>query len=134
MVIDSSAIIAILMREIEVEKFAQILSEENSLHISVAALLEIFIVLKNKRKQPDENIQSTINNFLNLYGIQTVPVTYEQITLAQSAFGKYGKGQGHPAQLNFGDCFAYALAKEMNLPLLFKGDDFKQTDIQSVCA
>ena len=71
----------------------------------------------------------TSDEFIGRAGMSIVAVTQEQAYLSREAFRRYGQGSGHPAALNFGDCFAYALAKERGAPLLFKGDDFARTDI-----
>ncbi len=70
------------------------------------------------------------DEFLSLAGIEVMPVSVEQARIARQAYRDFGKGSGHPAGLNFGDCFAYALAKDMGEPLLYKGDDFGHTDVK----
>ena len=95
--------------------------------MSAPTRLELGIVATNR------NILLTVDEALQAYQIQIEPFTHEQSLLAIAAFSQYGKGR-HPAALNFGDCCAYALAKSMNLPLLYKGNDFAQTDIASALA
>jgi ribonuclease VapC len=78
---------------------------------------------------PREALEA-VGRFLTLMKIETMPVPSEVVALAVEAFARYGKGRGHPAQLNLGDCFAYACARHFDRPLLYKGDDFARTDIE----
>lgn len=96
--------------------------------MSSATLLEARIVLH--RRNP--SLVPLLENLLTRIRVQVEPVTERQSDIAFDAFRRYGKGSGHSAGLNFGDCFAYALASERGLPLLFKGDDFRHTDITPV--
>lgn len=98
--------------------------------MSAATLLEASIVLNGTRfamRDGDEWLDALIAR----EDIRIEPVTEIQARVARAAFREYGKGMGHPAGLNFGDCFAYALAKSLDIPLLYKGDDFSKTDIVS---
>lgn len=128
MVIDTSVIIAILLEEEEADAFLEILDAEYSLTMSAAALVEATAVVL--RRGGLESVDD-LNEFLDRAKIDIVPVSVDQARLAQRAYLTYGKGR-HVAGLNFGDCFAYALAKATNERLLFKGNDFFRTDIEPV--
>ena len=125
MIIDTSAILAILFREPDAERFARAITAASSRRISAATLLEATIVLEN-RSAP--TVAHELDAFLRRAQIELEPVTPEQAQTARQAWRRFGKGN-HPAGLNFGDCFAYALAKATREPLLFKGRDFELTDI-----
>ncbi|MBT3535636.1 MAG: type II toxin-antitoxin system VapC family toxin [Rhodospirillaceae bacterium] len=125
-VLDSSAVIAILRGEPEQERFVEIIDNVESCHMSAATLLETRIVLFNRKR---ESATHVLDAFIADTAIDIVDVTRQTTDIAFEAFLRYGKGQGSGASLNFGDCFSYALAKQMDLPLLFKGNDFSQTDI-----
>lgn len=124
MVIDSSAIIAILRLEPELEQFAKAISSDPVRLLSAATMVEIGILLiahSDAAYQEFEQLVADIE-------IEIVPVDEQQSRIALDAFRRYGKGR-HSARLNYGDCFTYALAKLSGEPLLFKGNDFSQTDI-----
>jgi ribonuclease VapC len=125
MVVDTSALVAIFLLEPEAEQFAQRIVEAPSAAISVANLLEAGIILDSRIGHEDS---SELDEFIANVGLEVEPVTVAQVRIARYAYRTYGRGN-HPAGLNFGDCFAYALAKITGLPLLFKGDDFAQTDV-----
>lgn len=125
MVIDTSGLAAIFFGEAERHKFlAAIASAERRL-ISAATLLETGIVLESRQ---GEAAGREFDLFVVRARLEAIPVDAEQIDIARSAWRKYGKGR-HPAGLNFGDCFSYALAKTSSEPLLAKGTDFARTDI-----
>ncbi|WP_029088357.1 type II toxin-antitoxin system VapC family toxin [Brevibacterium album] len=132
MIIDTSAMVAIIDREPEGPAFEQRLfafdasGEGNAM--SAAAYLEFGIVLERRRASA---LIRMAENLMDAGRIQLAPVTAAQARIARQAYRDYGKGMGHPAQLNFGDCFSYALAVERDEPLLFKGDDFARTDVRS---
>ncbi|MCB0212438.1 MAG: type II toxin-antitoxin system VapC family toxin [Anaerolineae bacterium] len=128
MVVDTSAIIAILEYEVEADQFAEAIQTDPVRFISAATLLECAIVIEARHGQAGGD---KLDQMLHIANIQVEPVTAEQITAARLAFRTYGKGR-HPAALNFGDCFSYALAKITDQPLLFKGNDFSQTDVRQV--
>lgn len=128
MVIDSSAIIAILDYEPEAEQFAEAIQDGSTRLMSAASLLECAIVVEARYGEAGGD---KLDELVAIAQIKIEPVTVEQVSAARLAFRTYGKGR-HPAGLNFGDCFAYALAKVSGEPLLFKGDDFSQTDIELV--
>ncbi len=126
-VIDTSAIVAILLDESDSELFRRHLDVHLNPVISVATLHELYCVVK-REGFTDGTKQS--NTLLSLIEPELVPFDVEQLAVARDAYTAYGRGSGHPANLNMGDCFSYALAKSRNLPLLFKGDDFGHTDIE----
>jgi ribonuclease VapC len=126
-VVDTSAIIAIQLAEPEREEFLTIIAQAGVSLISSGTLLEARMVLGGRRGQ--ESVFQ-MNAFLSSKFFQIVPPGSDEMEAAYQAFIVYGKGNGHPASLNFGDLFAYALAKTRGLPLLFKGNDFSQTDIR----
>lgn len=125
MVIDSSAIVAILLDEPSGPALeAAVLSDTHCL-ISVASVLEVSIALAWRKIRSGEH---AIDAVLESLGATATPVDREQLTLARNAYQRFGKGR-HPAALNFGDCFSYALARQTGEPLLFVGNDFSRTDI-----
>jgi ribonuclease VapC len=125
MILDTSALVAILYREPEAAAFAQRIHDADICRISVASHVELSMVIESQLG-PEGMRQAEA--FFRRAGIVIEPVTVEQGELARQAFLDFGKGR-HKAGLNFGDCFAYALAKATGEPLLFKGNDFSQTDI-----
>jgi ribonuclease VapC len=125
MVVDSSAITAMIVGEPERELFEDLIMRVPTPVISVAAVVEISIVLRNKRRDADAD---ALDEVLSELRLDVRAVDASQGKLAREAFAQYGKGR-HPAALNFGDCFTYALAKARDDVLLFKGDDFARTDI-----
>jgi ribonuclease VapC len=127
-IVDSSAVIAIVRREPERDKFLEVLDRAGSARISAASWLEAAIVTDGSR---DPVLSNYLDQFLESARIEVEPVTAAQARIAREAYRDYGKGSGHPARLNFGDCFAYALARELREPLLYKGMDFSHTDIAS---
>ena len=126
MVIDSSALIAILSDESDAPALASAIALAVSCRMSAAALLETAIVIESRHGQIGGE---KLDEFVQTAQISIEAVTRGQIEIARAAFQRYGKGRGHAAGLNFGDCFSYALAKELDEPLLSKGDDFRATDI-----
>jgi ribonuclease VapC len=125
MVVDTSALVAIFLLEPEAEQFAHAILEAPRAAISAANLLEAGIILDSRIGHQDS---SELDEFIVNVGLEVEPVTLDQVRVARHAYRTYGSGN-HPAGLNFGDCFAYALAKSAGLSLLFKGDDFTRTDI-----
>jgi len=130
MIVDTSALVAVLYGEPEGTRFMEIIHDADICRLSVANYLELSMVIE-KQLGPDGARQA--DAFLRRAAITIEPVTVEQGYVAKQAFLDFGKGR-HAAQLNFGDCFAYALAKAMDEPLLFKGDDFSRTDVGSAAA
>ena len=131
MVVDTSAVVAIFLQEPEADRFAAAIGTAEAPLISAASVLEASIVLRARKRLPAAEAERWLDEFLNSGGFRIEPVTPEHIGRAREAHLRYGKGSGHPAGLNFGDCFAYALAKATGSPPLFEGDDFARTDIPS---
>ena len=121
MIVDTSALLAILFQEQDAEYFAAAIASAGSRRMSAASFLEAAINV-------DSAGDAGASAFLRRARIEIVPVTFEQAQIARQAYLDFGKGR-HPAGLNFGDCFAYALVRESGEPLLFKGNDFDKTDI-----
>jgi ribonuclease VapC len=125
MVVDTSVLVALFLSEPGHEALTDIIDEASEAYLSVVSRIEVVSVLCGKRHQAEPELVAEFVDGLNL---EHVPVSIEQMKLAIEALLRFGKGR-HPAKLNLGDCFAYALAKSRGLPLLFKGDDFARTDI-----
>lgn len=128
MIVDTSAVIAILQNEPETRRFLDALSEDNDCRLSAATYLEAAIVVDSVRNPV---LSRRLDELIHSADIRIEPLTETQAKIAREAYRDFGKGSGHPAQLNFGDCFAYALARDRGEPLLFKGNDFSQTDVRS---
>ena len=126
MIVDSSAILAILFNEDDAESYARAITDADACRISAANFVEVAIVVEAQTKATGSR---QFDAFFRCAGI-IEPVTEEQAHIARQAFTDFGKGR-HKARLNFGDCFAYALAKTTGETLLFKGEDFKKSDIAS---
>jgi ribonuclease VapC len=131
MVIDTSAVVAILRQESGAEGLLRRLTAAGSRRISAASLLETAIALEGKA---GERGGEQLDLFLARAQIEVAPVTIEQVRIARKAWRRYGKGSSHPAGLNFGDCFSYALARSLGEELLYKGADFDHTDVAHVGA
>lgn len=128
MIVDSSALIAVLRDEPDAPAFAAALAEAAEPRLmSAANWLEAAIVIDGSR---DPVASARFDQLCRRAGIELAEVTASQALLARKAYQDYGKGSGHPAGLNYGDCFSYALARETGERLLFKGDDFTHTDVQ----
>ena len=127
MIVDTSAVLAILRAEPEAAVFAQAIADASVRRISAAAFLEAAIVIDGSQ---DPVASRRFDQLIATAGFIIEPVTYEQAVIARAAWRDFGKGTGHPARLNFGDCFSYALARALGEPLLFKGSDFARTDIE----
>ena len=126
MVIDSSAIVAILMDEAEADIFSRVLAGETKLAISAVTFHETSIVMAGKKGSP--NAARFVDEFVRDLEIEIAAATIEDALAAREAYFRFGRGY-HRAGLNLADCFSYALAKSRGAPLLFKGDDFSQTDV-----
>jgi ribonuclease VapC len=126
MILDTSAIIAILQNEPESEGLISAMQNAKMLRISAASVVEAGIVMYSRYGDAGE---LEVDQFIHRLNISIVPVTAEQAELARSGYRKYGKGI-HPAGLNFGDCFSYALAISLQEKLLFVGEDFSKTDVE----
>ena len=129
MIVDTSALIAVMHKEADASAFARAMIDADVCRLSAATYVETAAVIDGKRNPV---ITRRLDEFLDEMRVVLEPVTEPQARIAREAYRDFGKGSGHPAKLNFGDCFAYALAKELNEPLLFKGDDFKHTDVKRV--
>jgi ribonuclease VapC len=128
MIVDTSAIIAILRNEPEAEAFANAIASAKSRRLSAVNFVEAAAVIDGSR---NPIASRRFDEFCREAGLTIESVTPEQAKIAREAYKDFGKGSGHPAQLNFGDCFAYALAKVLRESILFKGQDFKNTDLDS---
>src|SRR5215470_4788610 len=128
MILDTSAVIAILRIEPEALEFARIIEGAEQRRISAVSYVETGAVIDASR---DPVASRRFDEILTEAEVAIEPVTEAQARLARQAYRDFGKTSGHPAKLNFGDCFSYALAKFTGEPLLFKGQDFSQTDVKS---
>ena len=124
MVVDTSALLAILFGEEDARPMAEAIGRATAKRLSAASYVELAMVALSRRGTTLDEVDAQ----LAAWGIEVVAVTPSAARLAAHAFARYGRGR-HPARLNFGDCFAYALAKECREPLLFKGEDFAKTDV-----
>ena len=127
MIVDSSALVAILKREPERAAFSALLEATPDVSISAATYFETGIVIDSLREPA---MSRMLDDLIEVSGIVIEPVTVTQARIARQAYRDYGRGSGHPANLNFGDCFTYALAREKREPVLWKGDDFGHTDLR----
>jgi ribonuclease VapC len=125
MIIDTSAIIAVLFNEDDAKSYADAIAQSDSRRMSAATFVETAIVIETQTKTTGSR---QLDAFLRRADIAIEPVTEEHAHIARQAFSDFGKGR-HPAGLNYGDCFSYALAKATGEPLLFKGKDFSKTDL-----
>jgi ribonuclease VapC len=128
-VVDRSAIIAIFRQEDDAEDYARSIASDDDPVMSAANLVETSIVLRGLKRIAPKRAERWLDDFIKAAGIRIEPVTRDQAQAARSAHLQFGKGTGHGAALNYGDCFAYALAKVMDTSLLCKGNDFALTDI-----
>jgi ribonuclease VapC len=131
MFVDASAIVAILTRESEADNLADTIEKARTPITSPIAIFEATLGVCRKRHASVEEAEQDVGEFLELAGVRIEPITDKEARTALAAFSRYGKGRGHPAQLNLGDCFAYAMAKNARTGLLFKSEDFDKTDILS---
>jgi ribonuclease VapC len=128
MIIDSSAIIAILEREPEVDDFTKLIAEDGECAICAPTYVEASIIVERRRSPV---LRREFDDLIVKALIRIEPFTEQHARIAREAYRDYGKGSGHPAQLNIGDCFSYALARATGEALLFKGDDFIHTDLRA---
>ena len=126
MVLDTSAVVAVLQNEPERRKFNEAIEASESRSLSTASFVECSMILESR--YGTDGVRD-LDLFIAKAQVSLVLVDEEQANLARRAFQKFGKGR-HPAGLNFGDCFSYALSRALDLPLLFKGNDFNQTDVE----
>ena len=130
MVLDTSAIAAILFAEDEAERFSEAIEDDPLRLISAGTALECSLVIESKLGEAGGR---ELDLLLLRAGIETIPFNTEQLAIARQTYRDFGKGR-HPAGLNYGDCFSFALSKASGEPLLFKGSDFAKTDIRSALA
>jgi ribonuclease VapC len=128
MIIDVSAIVAVALGESSADAVLDAMVAADRCAISAPTLVEACIVIDARR---NPTASRRLDEFLADADIEVIPFTAEQARIARQAYRDYGRGSGHPANLNFGDCFSYALAAERREPLLYVGDDFGQTDLHS---
>ncbi len=127
MIVDASALLAILLDEPDADRFSHAIADElEDLLISPVNFVEAAI----RADKRGEETANALDEIMRVSGIEVAAVSIHQTRLAREAYQKFGKGN-HPARLNLGDCFAYALAKARGEPLLFKGDDFRLTDVEA---
>lgn len=128
MIVDASALLAVLLDEPERERFEAAIAHDPLPRISAASYLETGIVVDSRQ---DPMSSRHLDAFLDRAEIVIEPVTAEQATIARQAYRDFGRGSGHPAGLNFGDCFTYALAKAFDEDVLYRGNDFSHTDLRA---
>jgi ribonuclease VapC len=128
MIVDTSAIVAVLRDEPDAESFAHAIASAGIRRVSAVNYVEAAAVIDGSRNPVASR---RFDDFFREASFTIEAVTAGQALIAREAYKDFGKGSGHPAQLNFGDCFAYALAKAMSEPILFKGQDFIHTDLSS---
>jgi ribonuclease VapC len=126
MVVDTSAIVAVLRYESDAQRFSQALADAPQAWMSAVTRVELSLVIEGRNREAG---RADLEDFLRRSQIGIIPVSLQQAEIAIEAFRQFGKGR-HRAALNIGDCFSYALAKATDLPLLFKGNDFIHTDIR----
>ena len=127
MIVDPSALVAISAEEPGADQISRILRDAERVQMSAASYVELCSVIDNRIWPRDSR---RLDAMLVAYGVEIVPFTASQATIARDAYRDFGKGSGHRAHLNMGDCFSYALAYETDDELLFVGDDFKYTDVR----
>lgn len=130
-VVETSALISIFAEEEDSERYARCIASDDAPYIAVSSVLECSMVIRGSRRLESAQSEVWLDSFLASGRVTIEPIGLEDLKFARNAHIQYGKGSGHPAQLNFGDCFSYALAKRLNAPLLYKGGDFSRTDIKS---
>lgn len=127
MIVDASALVAILRGEDDARELALAMEDADKLAISAVTLFEAALRLDGE----GETVARSLDRLVQRSGMEVVPFEAEHATVARDARTRFGRGTGHPARLNFGDCMAYATAYIADEPLLFKGDDFRHTDVRS---
>ena len=131
MIIDTSALVAILRDEPEAPALVRAIEQADTRRLSAVSYVEAAIVIDSPR---DPIASRRFDELVQAAGLTIEPVTEAHARIAREAYRDFGRGSGHPAKLNFGDCFAYALAHESGEPLLFKGEDFVHTDVGQAIA
>ena len=130
-VVDASAIVAVLTREPDADLLLSTLETAGPAETTPVAVYEAVLGVSRKRQWSVAEAEAHVRDFLEAAGVSVQPIQPETAHVALEAFARYGKGRGHPARLNLGDCFIYAQAKAGGASLLYKGDDFSKTDIES---
>jgi ribonuclease VapC len=125
-IVDTSALVAILRGEPDADRFIAALAGEDAPRISAGTYLETAVVVDANR---DPVLSGRLDDLVTATHLQIEPVTRHHAEVARHAYRLFGRGSGHPAALNFGDCFAYALSRTSGEALLYKGDDFARTDV-----
>jgi ribonuclease VapC len=126
-IVDSSALVAILTGESDARAFLRAIRSTPIRRLSAASYVEVAAVIDGRR---DPVLSAALDHLIARVTIEVVPLTVQQSRIAREAYQRFGRGSGHPARLNMGDCFSYALARDLGEPLLFKGSDFALTDIE----
>ena len=134
MFVDASAMVAIIAREPDAESLTNRLEGASVRYTSAVAVLETVMALSRIGAGSIAQAEQLVRHRLRHADIEEIPITARDSAAALTAYARYGKGQAHPAQLNLGDCFAYACARSRDVPLLFVGNDFSQTDITAATA
>jgi ribonuclease VapC len=129
MFVDASVIVAVLTLESDAQALTRRIENASALFTSPVAVFETVVSVTRKSRLDPQRVRDRVKAWLESARIETRTIDREIGRAALDAYARYGKGQGHPARLNMGDCFAYALAKQHRVPLLYKGDDFAQTDL-----
>lgn len=129
MIIDTSVVVAIVHREPDAASFAATMASAPVRRLSAASYVELAAVIDGRRNPVTSG---AVDGLLRAFRIDVVPFTVAQARIARVAYQQFGRGSSHPARLNMGDCFAYALARDLGEPLLFKGRDFALTDIELI--
>ena len=127
-VVDTSALVAILSLEPDASRYAAAVQAADVVKVSAITLLEAGIVMHSKQGPGGVD---DLRDLLSSANVEIVPFDGDMARIGTDAFARFGRGSGSPAKLNFGDCASYALAKSLDIPLLFKGNDFSETDIVS---
>jgi ribonuclease VapC len=125
-VVDTSAVMAVLLQEADAEAYARAMQDLAPLVLSAGTLVELGVVAL---RRGGEALANDLHALIEEADVEVVPVSGSDARMAIDAYARYGKGVGRPLCLNYGDCFAYALARNRDEPLLFKGDDFARTDL-----
>jgi ribonuclease VapC len=127
-IVDSSALVAVIRQESDAAAIHRALGAARRVRMSAANYLELSVAIDGAS---DPVASREVDGYLERMDIEVVPLTPDQARVAREAYRDFGRGSGHRAKLNFGDCMAYALAKDVDEPLLYKGDDFVHTDVRS---
>jgi len=128
-IVDTSVLVALLTREPEAPAFGRLIATAPVVRLSAASYVELAAVIDGHR---DPVLSGALDSTIRASSIEVVPFTPAQARIARIAYQQFGRGSGHPARLNMGDCFSYALARDLGEPLLFKGAYFALTDIELV--